>query len=362
MGMMEASPSTKILTDSSSPLVSIIVPSYNYGQFIYQMLESVLAQTYHNWECIIVDDGSTDDTREIVLRLAAADGRIRYIRQKNQGQPAALNTGLRNFAGEYLQILDADDLLENRKLERQIEYLQSHPEVDIVYGDARYFTEQNTHERLYSMWGGNQPWMPELSGAGVQVLQHLVRANIMPVNTPLIQRRTVETVGPFDETLAPLHDWDYWLRCAANGNLFDYFKAEGTMALVRIHSASMSKNQRRMYLTSLTLRKKISVTLEDEGLLDLNRQWAAEMEKLIRDEDIWCALEHIKSGLWPRAMREFVKIGLGSQSYHEAVKWFFCAAVAPFAPRENFHTIVATPMGGSIVKILRYHLGGRRYD
>src|SRR3712207_907527 len=114
---------------SSKPLVSVIVPTYNYGRFIGQMIDSLAAQTYARWECVIVDDGSTDDTGEVVVRRAAADGRLRYVRQENGGQPAALNTGLRNFTGDYLQILDADDMIEPRKLERQLAFLERHPEV-----------------------------------------------------------------------------------------------------------------------------------------------------------------------------------------------------------------------------------------
>src|SRR5213595_3267170 len=105
------------------PLVSIVIPTFNYGHFIRQALESVLEQTYGNWECIVVDDGSTDDTSQVVAEVAAVCKKIRYVRQENQGQPAAMNTGLRLCDGEYIQILDADDLLERRKLEKQVGYL-----------------------------------------------------------------------------------------------------------------------------------------------------------------------------------------------------------------------------------------------
>src|SRR3989442_11796350 len=112
-------------------LVSVIVPSYNYGRFVGQALESLRAQTYPRWECIVVDDGSTDNTDAIVTAFAENDSRIKYIRQENQGLAAARNAGIVHSAGEYLQFLDADDLLESEKLERHVEFLEQHAEIDI---------------------------------------------------------------------------------------------------------------------------------------------------------------------------------------------------------------------------------------
>ncbi len=152
---------------SHATLVSVIVPTYNYGHFIGQALKSMQAQTYPHWECVVVDDGSTDDTAEVVARFSDSDRRIKFLRQKNLRQAAARNNGLRNSSGQYVQFLDADDLLEPRKLERQVEYLERHPEVDIVYGDVRFFNTEDPDERLYTMWGENKPWMPGISGRGI---------------------------------------------------------------------------------------------------------------------------------------------------------------------------------------------------
>src|SRR5437870_12319582 len=108
------------IASQSQPLVSIIVPSYNYAHFIGEALQSIQSQTYSNWECIVVDDGSTDDTGALVRQLAEKDGRIKYVRQENRGLAAARNAGMANSEGVYFQFLDADDLLEPQKLERQV--------------------------------------------------------------------------------------------------------------------------------------------------------------------------------------------------------------------------------------------------
>src|SRR5215470_11869971 len=241
---------------TSTPLVSVIIPSYNYGQFISQTLSSVQEQSYQNWECLVIDDESTDNTSEVVAKFARADPRIKYLHQKNQKQAAARNNGLRNAGGEYVQFLDADDLIESYKLKQQVAYLEQHTEVDIVYGGVRYFTSENIEERLFSMMEDNSPWMPEISGAGEEILWLLVRANITTVNSPLIRRKVIDDVGLFDQTLPPLEDWDFWLRCAAKGKYFKYSQARGTLALVRSHPASSSRNQVRMMRALVRMRKK----------------------------------------------------------------------------------------------------------
>jgi glycosyltransferase involved in cell wall biosynthesis len=255
------------LTHKSYPLVTVIVPTYNYAHFISQTLESVCVQTYQNWECIVVDDGSTDHTNEVVSSRADEDGRIKYVYQENQGQAAARNKGIRLSAGKYFQFLDADDLIENRKIELQVDYLERHREVDIVYGGVRYFTTENPEARLHSMWGDNISWMPKISGKGKNVLSVLVRENIMVINSPLVRRSTIDDVGLFDESLPPLEDWDYWIRCAAAEKLFHFEDSEGTLALVRSHPLSSHRNNHRALMASIGLQRKIAESTTDQDLL-----------------------------------------------------------------------------------------------
>src|ERR1700680_1606833 len=144
---------------TSLPLVTVVVPAYNYEHFISETLLSVRAQTYQQWECIVVDDGSTDNTGSAVSDFVEKDPRIKYIRQENGGLAAARNTGIAHGAGEYYQFLDADDLLEPRKFERQVELLEQHPEIDITFADVRYFRTGNVLEQLYSQHEENLPWV-----------------------------------------------------------------------------------------------------------------------------------------------------------------------------------------------------------
>ena len=153
-------------SNSSQPLVSVVVPSYNYGHLVRETLDSLAAQTYGAWECVVVDDGSTDDTRSVVEAYAQTDPRVRYVRQENARQAAARNNGIRHSSGDYFQFLDADDLVEPRKFERQVEYLESHADVDIVYSGVRYFGAgggELPHSAVLGL-GRRAPWMPEVSG------------------------------------------------------------------------------------------------------------------------------------------------------------------------------------------------------
>ena len=115
----------------SMDLVTAVIATYNYGRFVTQAVESVLAQTYGNLEVIVVDDGSDDDTREL---LAPYTDRIRYIYQKNQSVAAARNTGIRAASGDLIAFLDADDIWHPQKIEVQMRYLADHPEEAVEMG------------------------------------------------------------------------------------------------------------------------------------------------------------------------------------------------------------------------------------
>lgn len=257
-----------------SPRISVIVPAYNYGHFIGETIASVQQQIEHDWECIVVDDGSTDDTWQVVGRIARSDPRVRYLRRTNGGLAAARNTGLAAARGRYLQFLDADDLLEAHKLMVHAAYLDANPSVGIVYGDVRYFPSERPDERRRALFD-DVPWMSRASGGGDAVLRVLIRGNIMVVNAPLLRRTVVDLVGGFGEHLPSLEDWDYWLRCAAAGVDFRFLDAEGTLSLVRVHARSMSQDRFRMMEQQIWMRRAIGPGLRGEIYL-LNRWHLSE--------------------------------------------------------------------------------------
>ena len=241
-------------------LVTVVVPCLNYGRYLPRALDSVMRQSYANWECIVSDDGSTDDTASVVASYARRDTRIRYIFQRNRGLSAARNRALLASQGTYIQFLDADDLIESRKLESHVRYLEEHDDVGVVYSPARYFRTGNEEDRRYSMGEPDVPWMPETSGVGPSLVSALSRTNIMAVNCALVRRSVVARVGLFDERLRALEDWDYWMRCAAAGVRFQYVDSGGTYALVRLHALSMTNDKERMTRALVQIHRRIART------------------------------------------------------------------------------------------------------
>jgi glycosyltransferase involved in cell wall biosynthesis len=268
----------------TGPLVSVLIPAFNYGRYLGETLRSVQAQSYTNWECIVVDDGSTDDTPDVATRFSANDARVRVARQPNRGQPAARNHALRLSRGDYVQLLDADDLIESGKLASQVGFLESRLDVDIVYGDVRYFPTDRPLERLHALVGPDQPWMPRTSGAGPEVLRALVEKNIMVINSPLTRRRALDDVGPFDESLPRADDWDMWVRCALAGKRFEYRDPPGTLALVRSHPASLTKRDRRLLASSLAIHRKVAASslppANDRGVREVNNATIGWLERV----------------------------------------------------------------------------------
>ena len=339
---------------ATRPLVSVIVPTYNYGRLIGHSLESLRAQTYADWECVVVDDGSTDDTAEVVARYASADARIRYVRQENRKQAAARNNGMRQSRGDYFQFLDADDLVEPRKFERQVEYLEAHPEADIVYGDALYFTDEAMRERHQMPPGVRDERAPTVSGSGESVLAALVRKDPIPINTALVRRRVVERVGEFDERLSPVEDWEFWIRCAALGAHFHYEVFDESYALVRCHAASASRSSgRRMLGAILLMRRKIMGMQLGPEVLRANRELAAEEEGFLGVEEV---LEGQRAAGAYRLCRAAVKDG----NARHRVKWLACAFAAPFVSRDRFYKLYSSSLTGSAAKSLARLAGGQR--
>lgn len=246
-----------------TPLVSIIIPAYNYANFISETLQSIQQQTYINWEAIVVDDGSTDETQRVVNTFVASDKRIKYIYQTNKGLPAARNTGIKASEGIYIQFLDADDLLSEMKLEVQVKYMQENPNSDISYTNAHYFKNPDKNIFYTDINLNKNAWMPKLNGSGKIILEKLIEFNIMPVNSALIKRDLFNTVGYQNEELKSHEDWEYWLRCALAGATFNFVKVENAYALIRVHYTSMSQKNANMLKSRIQLRSKLKMYINN---------------------------------------------------------------------------------------------------
>ena len=236
----------------ATPLVSVIVPCFNYGHLLSETLESLLSQTYSSWECIIVDDGSTDDTRKVANQYQSNDNRFRYYYQDNIGLAGARNTGIRLARGDYLQFLDADDLLSANKLDFQLELLKANPNVDIVYGDVYLFNQGEGYKEAKQFKLNCTP----VSGVGNTIIEALVEDNFFLVHCPLIRRGKINELR-FKEDLNALEDWNFWFKCALLNCRFLYSTDVNNIVYVRGHGNNMSLDRRRMWYNKIRARKDI---------------------------------------------------------------------------------------------------------
>lgn len=267
---------TKVFSEKK---VSVIVPCFNYAHFLPSTLDSILNQTYPNWECIIVDDGSTDSTRLVAEGYVKKDSRFIYIHQENKGLSAARNTGIRESKGAFVQFLDADDLIEKKKLEHQLSLFEKNPSIDILYSNMWYFDSEEIHSKTYCMgkrMEEDKPWMPTVSGKGKEIIEALIQGNIMVVNSPLIRIAAINEIGYFSEKLTSYEDWDYWMRCALNGKIFYYADEPDTYALVRMHDGSMSKNIWNMAYNSFLVRQNFQNQFRNTFFKEINAHFIKE--------------------------------------------------------------------------------------
>lgn len=267
-------------------LVSVVIPCFNHARYLERSVASVVGQSYEDWECVIVDDGSTDATPEVCRRLAGGDSRVSFLRQSNAGLSTARNAGIRRAKGELIQLLDADDLLQRHKLRTQVRYLAGHPSTDIAIGPAAFF--RGSPERIRS-WArsGVRTGDKALPPTAAAILAALVAANIWVVHAALVRRRVFDEVGLFDESLRAYEDWDLWLRCALADKTFSYICDTEDLALVREHESNMSANRAAMARAGLLVRERIQPRLTPE-LKAENAEGTARLElklavELIRD-------------------------------------------------------------------------------
>ena len=185
------------------PIVSVVIPAYNAEKTILETIKSVQNQTLHDFEIILINDGSTDKTVELVSTLA--ESRLKVFNYSNGGLPVARNRGIKHATGQYIAFIDADDLWTPNKLKLQLEALQQHSESGVAYSWSAYIDSEGKF--LYAQ----KP--PFFEG---NVYQNILLTNFIANGSNiLVRRQVIESVGEFDPLLKAAEDWDYNIRLAA---------------------------------------------------------------------------------------------------------------------------------------------------
>jgi glycosyltransferase involved in cell wall biosynthesis len=182
--------------------ISVVIPAYNAERTLRSTLESVLDQTCGALEVIVVDDGSTDGT-ESTVKDYAEQGRIKYIKRENGGIAAGRNTGLKACTGDYIALLDHDDLWDSDKIERQVRFIRENG-ADFVYC---YVRRLGLDGKIHAF--------PVEKLQGATAMDDLLKQNWIYSSTVLFKRSLLNTAGLLDETFRYCEDWDYWLRIGA---------------------------------------------------------------------------------------------------------------------------------------------------
>jgi len=195
------------------PRVSIIIPTYNCAGYLGRAIDSACAQTYKDYEILVVDDGSTDDTKDVAMQYGR---RVTYLYQQNLGVSAARNHAISKSSGELLAYLDADDLWYPEKLERQVAFLDAHQECGMVHSEMSVINEQDEilHVRFYEETKRSVP-----QGYCLRTL--LLRCHIQPV-TVIERRSSFDRAGVFDTRLPIAQDYLHWIMIAAEGHAVGY--------------------------------------------------------------------------------------------------------------------------------------------
>lgn len=206
---------------SALPLVSIVIPCYNHGRFLAEAIDSVLKQTWSPVEIIVVDDGSSDNTRLVADQYPA----VRYVYQTNQGLSAARNTGVHHSRGEFILFLDADDWLYADGIECNIRHLQQHPEAAFVSG---------AHDKVDS---NRNLLSEEMSPVANDHYLRLLEKNYIGMHATVLYRRSIFDNVSFDTSLRACEDYDVYLRIARHHPVLHHTRK---IAAYRIHGSNMS--------------------------------------------------------------------------------------------------------------------------
>ena len=301
------------------PKISVVIPAYNAMAYLPETIANLLSQTFDDFEVIVVNDGSSDETEQWVSQIS--DPRVQLVSQENQGLAGARNTGIANAQGEYIAFLDADDLWEATKLEKQMRVLEENPEVGVVYTWVAYIDENGESTgRVFKHQAEGEVW------------KNLAERNIVECGSvAMVRRCCFETVGVFDRNLRSfVEDWDMWLRIASR---YPFKVVKEPLVYYRQCSSSASRNWEAMAQSFRIVIEKAFATALPElqylkkrsyGFANFCLAWKA-LQSLQKDykKAIHFRQQALADCPWLRFSKEYIRLslaiavmqGFGAESY-----------------------------------------------
>lgn len=236
--------------------VTVIIPTYNRAHLVTDAIESVFAQTFKDYEIIIVDDGSTDRTAELIGGKYA--GRLKLIAQTNQGISSARNRGIQEAKGKYIAFLDSDDKWLPEKLAKQVAYMEANPQLGFSCTKFRAYEINLTKSRA-PQTAPNYRYGP--TGFSNKFADLLISKNFIPTSTVMVRRDCFAAVGIYDESIPCYEDFDLWLRLAKR---YPYDLLDELLVEYREHSQNTSKNDSKVHEGLWVLYSKILDLYRDD--------------------------------------------------------------------------------------------------
>lgn len=327
------------------PTVSIIIPSYNRAHLIAETLKSVAAQTFTDYEVLVIDDGSKDNTEEMIKPLCDRDSRIRYFKQANGGVSTARNHGLRLARGEFVAFLDSDDLWSPWKLAVQVQLMRALPQVGMLWTNMDTIDEQgqpltsNYLRTMYSSYDGHGPEYPfqrsrdlkDLPGLEVtslpgevspltrirtgRILREMVFGNLVHTSTVLLRKSVADQVGPFDEAMRRAgEDFDYHLRTCSLTEVA-YLDVSSMLYRVGMNDQITSPDNNVYFARSYLI--SIKPFLNVLGLLT-----RAEQRHMLASANRWLGVQLLESDHRLEAMRYLFRSWIYEPTHMSTLRQF----------------------------------------
>src|SRR5690554_967859 len=270
-----------------NPLISVVIPTYNRADFLKEAIDSVLAQTYPNFEILVVDDGSTDNTRDI-LKEYSQEPRFRYFYQKNQGQSVARNYALSEARGDFVCFLDSDNRWLPYKLEVSLQAFRDHPDVSIVYGDIITINEKGQEVSRQNM--------RRYSG---RITPYLFQDNCVSMNTSMTRRQCFNEMGGLEVGRRAADDYELWLRFSAR---YKFLYIREFLAEYRVMENQISSNKDRRFQSNREIMENFV------------RRFPDALTPAEQKEG-WCRF-HVRKGRYHASVGELAK---AAQEYWQAL-------------------------------------------
>lgn len=313
--------------------VSVIIPAYNSAKYICSAIDSVLQQSYKDIEIIVVDDGSTDNTKEVLKNYASG---IKYIYQENGGPAKARNTGIKNAIGEYIAFLDSDDLWAESKLELQIHFMENNPNVGLVFSDMINFHDDTKHEAIYLSYTNHHDNFKARHLIISDCFIKLLGTNFIPTPSVVVRKKCFDSSGLFNEELTVAEDVDMWLRIALS---FEIGYISQPFVKRRLHGQNLTSNIEPFLRQSIVLLRNLS-------------------------KDRYCFNTYHKKKVYGRLKRSYYELGyyLFSRGIKkEAIKWFLFSVSLTNLVRPLFYLVIMSlPL--KLIGLLKNMKNGLRFQ